>query len=95
MDTLNIGGGFPIKNKLAFEYDYEYMAEEIVSQIKQVCEENGIPEPDIFTEFGSFTVGESGRNYFLSFRPKGTKRQGKMEHDRLKLHDSIARRLGY
>lgn len=64
LDTLNIGGGFPIKNKLAFDYDYEYMAEEIVSQIKQVCEENGIPEPDIFTEFGSFTVGESGGTIF-------------------------------
>jgi arginine decarboxylase len=64
LDTLNIGGGFPIKNKLAFEYDYEYMAEEIVSQIKQVCDENGIPEPDIFTEFGSFTVGEAGGTIF-------------------------------
>ena len=58
--ALNIGGGFPIKNSLNFDYDYAYMAEEIVSQIKQNCESNGIPEPDIFTEFGTFTVGESG-----------------------------------
>jgi arginine decarboxylase len=64
LDGLNIGGGFPIKNTLNFEYDYEYMATEIVSQIKQVCEENQIPEPDIFTEFGSFTVGESGGAIF-------------------------------
>ena len=64
LDTLNIGGGFPIKNTLNFEYDYEYMANEIVSQIKQVCVENQIPEPDIFTEFGSFTVGESGGAIF-------------------------------
>lgn len=60
LDSLNIGGGFPIKNSLSFEYDYEYMAEEIISQIKQVCKENGIEEPNVFTEFGSFTVGESG-----------------------------------
>jgi arginine decarboxylase len=60
LDSLNIGGGFPIKNSLSFEYDYDYMAEEIVAQIKQVCNENGIEEPNIFTEFGSFTVGESG-----------------------------------
>jgi arginine decarboxylase len=60
LDSLNIGGGFPIKNSLSFEYDYAYMAEEIVAQIKQVCNENDIPEPNIFTEFGSFTVGESG-----------------------------------
>ncbi len=60
LDSLNIGGGFPIKNTLSFEYDYAYMAEEIVAQIKQVCNENEIEEPNIFTEFGSFTVGESG-----------------------------------
>ena len=60
LDSLNIGGGFPIKNSLSFEYDYAYMAEEIVAQVKQVCHENHIPEPNIFTEFGSFTVGESG-----------------------------------
>jgi arginine decarboxylase len=57
---LNIGGGFPIKNSLAFEYDYEYMIKEIVSQIKISCDEAEIDVPDIFTEFGSFTVGESG-----------------------------------
>jgi arginine decarboxylase len=60
LDSLNIGGGFPIKNSLGFEYDYEYMTEEIVAQIKNICEQNGVPEPDIFTEFGAFTVGESG-----------------------------------
>ncbi len=60
LDSLNIGGGFPIKNSLSFDYDYEYMTEEIIAQIKNTCERNGVPEPDIFTEFGSFTVGESG-----------------------------------
>jgi arginine decarboxylase len=60
LDSLNIGGGFPIKNSLAFNYDYEYMTEEIVSQIKNLCNQADIPEPNIFTEFGSFTVGESG-----------------------------------
>ncbi len=60
LDSLNIGGGFPIKTSLAFDYDYEYMAEEIVAQIKNICNMNGVKEPNIFTEFGSFTVGESG-----------------------------------
>jgi arginine decarboxylase len=64
LDSLNIGGGFPIKNSLSFDYDYDYMAEEIIKQIKQVCTENNVPEPDIFTEFGSFTVGESGGAIF-------------------------------
>lgn len=60
LDSLNIGGGFPIKNSLAFDYDYAYMVNEIIYQIKQTCDEAGIVVPNIFTEFGSFTVGESG-----------------------------------
>ncbi len=60
LDSLDIGGGFPIKNSLNFDYDYEYMAEEIVNQIKMICTAAKVPEPDIYTEFGSFTVGESG-----------------------------------
>ncbi len=60
LDSLNIGGGFPIKNSLGFEYDYEYITEEIVAQIKNICNQNGVQEPNLFTEFGAFTVGESG-----------------------------------
>ena len=60
LDSLNIGGGFPIKTSLAFDYDYEYMIDEIVNQINIVCREANVAVPHIFTEFGSFTVGESG-----------------------------------
>ena len=60
LDSLNIGGGFPIKNSLAFDFDYEYLVDEIVNQINIACEEEGVAVPNIFTEFGSFTVGESG-----------------------------------
>lgn len=60
LDSLNIGGGLPIKNSLSFNYDYEYMIEEIISQIKSRCDEMNTKKPNLFTEFGSFTVGESG-----------------------------------
>nr|WP_321221897.1 arginine decarboxylase [uncultured Psychroserpens sp.] len=60
LNSLNIGGGFPIKNSLAYDFDYEYMVDEIVNQIKTVCEDEEVDVPNIFTEFGSFTVGESG-----------------------------------
>ena len=60
LDSLNIGGGFPIKNSLAFDYDYEYMVDEIINQIKTACDNANVEVPHIFTEFGSFTVGESG-----------------------------------
>ena len=64
LDSLNIGGGFPIKTSLAFDYDYAYMVEEIINQIKLACDEAEVPVPHIFTEFGSFTVGESSANIY-------------------------------
>lgn len=64
LDSLNIGGGFPIKKSLAFDFDYAYMVREILMQVKRVCTDNDIQEPNIFTEFGSFTVGESGGAIF-------------------------------
>jgi len=60
LDSINIGGGFPIKHSLGFDYDYNYIVNEIVATIKNVCKKNKVPVPDIYTEFGSYTVGESG-----------------------------------
>ena len=60
LDSLNIGGGFPIKTSIQFDYDYEYMTEEIIAQVKNICSQYDIQEPNIFSEFGSYTVGESG-----------------------------------
>jgi arginine decarboxylase len=60
LDSINIGGGLPIKHSLAFDYDYNYIINEIVKTIKKVCKVNKVAMPNIFTEFGSFTVGESG-----------------------------------
>ena len=64
LDSLNIGGGLPIKTSLAMDYDYKYMIEEIVLQVKTVCDAHGVPVPDLYTEFGNFTVGESGATIF-------------------------------
>jgi arginine decarboxylase len=59
LDSINIGGGFPIKHSLGFNYDYQFMINEIVRNIKEKCKKAKVPMPNIFTEFGSFTVGES------------------------------------
>jgi arginine decarboxylase len=64
LDSLNIGGGMPIRTSLSFDYSYEYMVEEIVSQIKTFCNQHEVDEPNIFTEFGSFTVAESGATLY-------------------------------
>lgn len=64
LDSFNLGGGFPIRNHLGFEYNYEFMINEIVSAIKDSCAVEKVKEPDIFTEFGKYTVGESGAIIF-------------------------------
>ncbi len=60
LDTMDVGGGWPIKTNVFFDYDYQYMADQIVKNIKWMCAKNSTVEPNIFTEFGSYTVGESG-----------------------------------
>jgi arginine decarboxylase len=75
--ALNLGGGFPVKNALGFEYDYKYIVNKIVRKIKETCENEGIQEPDIFTEFGKYTVGESGA---VIFEVLEHKKQSDAEH---------------
>lgn len=64
LDTVDIGGGFPIKNSLTFEYDYQYMVDQIIENIKWICDKNNVPVPNIITEFGNYTVGESGAFFY-------------------------------
>ncbi len=64
LNAFNIGGGFPIRNNLGFNYNYEYIINKIVKNIKNTCLSENIPEPDIYTEFGKYTVGESGAIIF-------------------------------
>ena len=60
LDSIDIGGGFPVKDSLWFKYDYAYIVDEIVRNVQATCQENNVPTPNILTEFGIYTVGESG-----------------------------------
>jgi arginine decarboxylase len=62
INSLNIGGGFH-QNSLAFEYDYQYMIDEIINQIKIACDE--IDVPHIFTEWLVLLLRRSGGAKFL------------------------------
>ncbi|AYA35788.1 arginine decarboxylase [Hymenobacter oligotrophus] len=64
LHTIDIGGGLPIQTSIQPEYDYPYMIEEVLRTIQRICREEGVPEPHIFTEFGIFTVGESGAHIY-------------------------------
>jgi arginine decarboxylase len=76
LDSINIGGGFPIKHSLGFEYDYQFMINEIVRNIKESCKKAKVPMPHIFTEFGSYNVGESMAHIYSII---GTKEQNDRE----------------
>lgn len=76
LTDLNIGGGFPIKDSLAFKYNYEHIIIEIIARIKDFCRENQICEPNLYTEFGSYTVGESSG---AIFKILGQKKQNDWE----------------
>lgn len=77
LDSLDIGGGWPIRTSLSFDYDYDYMANEIIKQIKSTCEKNNVAEPNIFTEFGSFTVGRAA---LFCLKPSTKKRKTIRKH---------------
>jgi len=70
IDSFNLGGGLPVRNHLGFEYDYEYMIREIIKNIKEACVNEGVEEPDIYTEFGKYTVGEAGAIVFQVMEQK-------------------------
>ena len=64
LDMIDIGGGFPIKTSLGFDFDYEYIVDQIVQNIKWICDKNHVSTPNIVTEFGAYTVGESGATIY-------------------------------
>ena len=81
LDSLNIGGGFPIKNSLNFEYDYEYLTEEIIAQIKNICQRND--------------GGRKRRIALFDRQPETAERPRELVHDRLVVHHYPARHMGH
>ena len=67
---LDIGGGFPFPASLYMDYDYQYMADEIIMNIKKKCDQEGVAPPHIITEFGSFTVAESCATLYTVLQEK-------------------------
>ncbi len=64
LTALNIGGGLPIRNGLGDQFDYSYLIREVVRQVQDTCRREGVKEPNLYSEFGKYTVGESGATLF-------------------------------
>ncbi|MBT8220351.1 MAG: arginine decarboxylase [Bacteroidia bacterium] len=69
---LNIGGGMPPLKQGFNQDDAGNFVFKIMNRIKEFCDANGINNPDIFTEFGSYTVAESGAVIFEVIEVKQT-----------------------
>lgn len=76
LTMLDIGGGFPFKDSLVFDFDYEYMTNEIIKRIKEICAEHEVEVPDIVTEFGKYTVAEASG---IIYKVLGRKQQNDRE----------------
>ncbi len=76
LHAINIGGGLPIRTSLGSKFDYAYVIKEIVRKVKAFCDDAGVEHPNIYTEFGNYTVGESGA---VIFKVIGQKRQNESE----------------
>lgn len=70
LEMLDIWGWLPIRFHFSDQYDYEILIKNIVCTIQEVCDKNQVPHPHIFTEFGSYTVGESAMNIYTVLREK-------------------------
>tara|TARA_Y100000589_G_scaffold298845_1_gene307764 strand:+ start:3111 stop:4514 length:1404 start_codon:yes stop_codon:yes gene_type:complete len=70
LDTLNIGGGLPFKSTLNFKYDYQGFIRSILREVKTTCQEYKIQEPNIMTEFGTYTVAEASANIYTVLNEK-------------------------
>ncbi|KAF1840165.1 Orn/DAP/Arg decarboxylase 2 [Cucurbitaria berberidis CBS 394.84] len=70
LDSIDIGGGLPIQHALDDSYDYEGMVDQIISVIQKTCTRHSVPVPHLFTEFGSYTVGESGATIYRIIEQK-------------------------
>ncbi len=70
LNCFNIGGGFPIANRLDSDFGYESIIFKMVQRIKITCLSEMISEPDIYSEFGKYTVGESSAVIFQVLETK-------------------------
>lgn len=64
LTTLDIGGGMPFQSVVNEDFDIPFLVRRIVSTILYTCQQECVPEPDIVTEFGKYTVAEATTTIF-------------------------------
>jgi len=64
LSMIDLGGGLPILSDIENSFDYAQLINAIVSFISDYCKRHAVPTPDLITEFGRFTVGETGALFY-------------------------------
>ena len=64
LDALDLGGGLPVQYALNLDFDYAAMVDKIIERVQQVCDKNRVAVPHLFTEFGTYSVAESGALFY-------------------------------
>jgi len=64
LSIFDFGGGMPVPMTLDFDFDYREFIRRLLSTLKDVCAQHGVPEPDVMGEFGRYTTSEHGAHLF-------------------------------
>ncbi len=74
LSIFNYGGGIPVPMAMDVDFDYEQFAHLLLSTLQTICQQAGVPTPDVMGEMGRFTVAEHGAQVFriLSVKENGS-----------------------
>lgn len=64
LSIFDFGGGVPVGLTLDFTFDYHLFARLLLTTVQTVCQDYGVPVPDIMGEFGRYTTAEHGFHLF-------------------------------
>ncbi|MEN8242383.1 MAG: hypothetical protein ABFS17_10710 [Chloroflexota bacterium] len=64
LEIFDFGGGVPVQQTLNFAFDYQLMAELLLTKIMEICSQYDLPVPDVMGEMGRYTVAEHGAHIF-------------------------------
>lgn len=70
LNSLDIGGGMPFQDSTENPLAIQALVFRIVSTIQNICREELVPEPNIITEFGKYTVAEATNTIFKLLEKK-------------------------
>ncbi len=75
LSIFDFGGGVPVAMTLDFKCDYLDFAMNLLATIQETCEKYQVHVPDVFGEFGRYTVTEHGAHLFkvISVKDNGSK----------------------